>query len=158
MVRISEMMHRQGEPNATFICLSDLRTIWHRSRLYRDIIDGNLTDVQIEHIRRDMLPFVSFLVWIGVEDWFDQFVSIVFKDGQTPVMRPSLPMEKKALLAMGLPEPELTRWHEQYSFIPATLRFHDSEEVQTIEDKLLRLPFMERDANALHGGYGKVEV
>lgn len=161
ILRIDEKMHRRSEPNARFICLSDLQTIWHDKQLYRDIIDRCLSNTQIDHIRRDMLPFVSFLVWICVEDWFDKFVSIVFGHGETPVQILRLPMTEDHLRAtLELPPSQLTRWHEQFAFIPATVRFHDQHEgVQRIEDNLIRLPFDKKGtSHPLHGGYGKVEV
>jgi hypothetical protein len=158
---IDGKMRRHSEPNARFIRLSDLHTIWHDNQLYRDIIDRRLSNTQIDHIRRDMLPFVSFLVWICVEDWFDKFVSIVFGSGETPVTICRLPMTEHHLrVTFELPPSQLTRWHEQFAFIPATVRFHDQDEgVQRIEDKLVRLPFDKKGTNhAVHGGYGKVEV
>lgn len=161
IVEMADKMHRPVGPETSFICLSALRSIWHDSKRYKDIISERLSDAQIEHIRSSMLPFVSFLVWIGVEEWFDQFVDLVFGGSGTadPIRHLQLPMDQVDLLGLGLPRPELSaRCHEQFSFIPETLRFHDSEEVQKIPNPLMRLPFVRRDSNALYGGYGKVEV
>ena len=155
---LQKRRRRNKTPKDAFICLSDLRAVWHDNGLYKDVISDALTDVQIEKIRDTMLPFVSFVVWIGLERWFDvKFMEHVFGDWPK-VTALVLPMTEQALLDIGLPKFEVgTRGDEQYCFIPATVRFHDLDGVQTI-DKELRLPFIERDRHALYGGFGKVEV
>ncbi|KAK3377588.1 hypothetical protein B0H63DRAFT_477458 [Podospora didyma] len=159
---ITQNMCRQDDPDpsAAFICGSALSAIWDEGNL-KAIISDNLTKDQIRHIRNKVLPFLSFLVWINVEDWFDHFIDRVF-DGKTGhaanTTDLTLPMDKQALLDIGLPVTEVNaHWQQQFLFCPATIRFDDLEEVQMISNSYLRLPFVKRDTNALHGGYGKVE-
>jgi hypothetical protein len=153
-------MCRHGEEGLQFIRSADLDAIWGK-HLLRGIIHEDLTDAQIAHVKEHLLPFVSFLVWIRVEDWFDEFISRIFPGQQDAAIVITLPTTVEMLHALGIPPDEAglnTQMDDQYRFIPATVILNHEEEVYRIPDKKVRLPFEACDPNALHGGYGKVEV
>lgn len=152
-----DKMQMKKYPVKSFIKPSDLQSIW-TPRLLKDVIHDALTTDQVVHIRSTMLPFISFLVWIRVKQWFDRFPSLVFPHGDKPI-EPKLPMELGQLVDLGIPRtPLLTFMPEQFRFIPATIEFNHREPVQSIRDGRIRLPITHIDPDAIPGGFGTVHV
>ena len=127
--------------------------------LFREIISGQLTAPQIDQLREHMLPFISFAVWIDVEDWLSShLLQLAFGNGMENTESLILPMEREALVAIGLPEPTISQhWKAQYTFIPAITHV-DSTEEQQLDNQLLRLPITERNPNKLSSGCSTIEV
>ncbi|KAK5658055.1 hypothetical protein OQA88_2611 [Cercophora sp. LCS_1] len=126
-------MRGDKQHGAAFFLPSDLRAVWKHNPLFKDLIHEYLTDTQFDDMRKHMLPFLSFIVWIRDEDWLAGLLDLVTGN-------PSVSLD------------------QQYLFIPLTVRFDDvNEEIQRVDNPLIRLPFVNRNPETTSGAFGKVE-
>jgi hypothetical protein len=149
-------------PDRHFFLASDIRALWgHRDRL-RDVLP-DLSPSHLEAIWTRSLLFITFLAYIEVPtSSYVRLAGLLFRDspdGNTPCYQDvDMPYSRNQLAALGLSRAKFSRWEEQYLFTPATIVINSTRWVQKIPDGRTRLPFVERDPEEEHGGYGDVKV
>lgn len=140
-----------------------VRSVWQDRECLHQVL-FELTPDRAEHVWRDALLFITFLVYIEVPlDFYSKLADRLFSDnnGSNLAYQDSdLPYPETRLLQLGLNPARASKWDSQYLFTPATIIFNSQvEEVQKLESKAVRLPFLDCERSETHhGGYGEVRV
>jgi len=96
--KLARRMKGDEQRGTTFILLSDLKEVWTPA-LFRDLIGEYLTDADIKTMRESMLPFLSFVVWIRNEKWFEHLPDLMASGTHASL---TLPMTKERLSGMSV--------------------------------------------------------
>lgn len=159
---INAHMKRSENPEKSFICYEDLKSIWSdRSRIQTLLQLAFPSEHQIRFIQEHMIMILSTLIFIGATDFSSEFLATLFNSNSAnaPITDDEIPFEMNQLIFLySKPALQQNFYTHQFRFKPVVIEVTRHQRTQVIKNPKLRLPFEYLKKDIGSGGFGKVDV